>query len=255
MTVLTPARPRAASDHDLFEALRGPDPKLADDACAALVRRYDWLARTSARRYSGRGESDEELRQVAYLGLLLAIRRFDPDRGTDFAAFARPTVLGELRRHFRDRRRWIRIPRRLQELRLQAATAAEQLTHTLGREPTTAELAAHLGIDVEEAAEVFSVDTFALASLDAPLNPSDPDSGNCADLLGEDDPRLDYVVSMTALRPLLAQLPPRDLRMVQLRFCDEQTQAQIGAQIGVSQMHVSRLLEATLSRLRKQLLA
>jgi RNA polymerase sigma-B factor len=243
------------TDHDLFVALRGADKAAADEACAALVRRYDWLARTSARRYSGRGESDDELRQVAYLGLLLAIRRFDPDRGADFPAFARPTILGELRRHFRDRRRWIKIPRRLQELRLQAAAVTEALTHELGRQPTRQELADRLGVDVEEAVEACGADTFTLTSLDAPVVPGDPDSGNVGDLIAEEDHRFDDIVSWVALQPLLAELPARELKLVQLRFYGDRTQAQIASEIGVSQMHVSRLLTATLGGLREKLLA
>jgi RNA polymerase sigma-B factor len=248
-------RPGEPTDAELFTALHGPDERAAEDACAALVRRYDWLARTSARRYAGRGESDEELGQVAYLGLLLAIRRFDHERGADFAAFARPTVFGELRRHFRDKRRWIKIPRRLQELRLQATAATEELTQRLGREPTRAELAARLGIEVDEVIEVCAADTFTLASLDAPLDAGDPDSGSCGDLLAADDRRIDHVIDWTSLRPLLAKLPEREQRMVELRFYGDRTQSQIAAEFGISQMHVSRLLAATLDRLREQLLA
>lgn len=248
-----PSEPQRAGDQDLFGLLHGADPRAADDACGELVRRYEWLARSAARRYAGRGESDEDLRQVAYLGLVKAIRRFEADRGVDFPAFARPTVLGELRRHFRDQRRWIRIPRRLQELRLRAAVANEAMTHELGRRPTTSELAACLGIDVEEALEIDTVDTFVLASLHAPLDPSDPESGCLLDTLGGEDPRLEHAVAMAAVEPLLAQLHPRERRMLQLRFYGDRTQAEIGADIGVSQMHVSRMLEATLSRLRRKL--
>jgi len=206
-----------------------------------------WLAA----RYAGRGVDLEELRQVAYVGLMLAIGRFDPDRGSPFVAFARPTVQGELQRHFRDRRRWIRLPRRLQETKAAIEPAREELVHTLGRWPTTGELAVFLALEEDAVREAMAADdTFALRPLDEPLG---DDGVFLTDLLGAPDPRLDLVLDRHLLRGLLAGLPVRDREIVQLSFFADRTQVEIGELLGISQMHVSRLLKQTLCSLRRQM--
>jgi RNA polymerase sigma-B factor len=240
------------ADADLFRALPGATPDETQRIHALLVSRHAGLVRWIASRYAGRGVEIDELRQVAYVGLMLAIRRFDPDRGLPFVAFARPTVQGEIQRHFRDRRRWIRLPRRLQELKAALAVAQEELVHALGRWPSKAELAAFLLIEEDQVREALAAeDTFELASV------AEPVAGyaelSLADVLGAPDPHLDLVVDRQVLRALLTELPPRDQQILQLRFFADQTQSQIGHQLGLSQMHVSRLLSSTLDTLREQM--
>jgi RNA polymerase sigma-B factor len=241
-----------AVDTDLFRALSGATPEETERIYARLVARHAGLVRWLASRYARRGVDTDELCQVGYVGLMLAIGRFDPDRGIAFVAFARPTVQGEIQRHFRDRRRWIRLPRRLQELRAALQLAGEELAQSLGRWPTAAELAAFVAVDEIEVREALAAhDTFAMASVDEPA--AGEGGLHLADVVGGPDPRIDLVVDSHVLRTLLATLPARDQEIVQLRFFDDQTQSQIGVQLGISQMQVSRLLKSALGRLRHQL--
>lgn len=197
-----------------------------------------------------------ELVQVGYVGLMLAITRFDPERGSDFTSFARPTVQGEIRRYFRDKRQWIRLPRRLQELQAEIKPAMERLTHELGRSPTVAEVAHRLAVDEELVLEALTADDgFSHLSLDPLVGNDDGTTLTLADTLGEEDARFDLLVDGVAVRPVIAALPDRDRQILQLRFFDGLTQVEIGKVIGVSQMQVSRILARILGDVRAQLAA
>lgn len=246
-------RPESRSDTELFQQLRGlaEDEACREEIATALVHRYSWMVHWAANRYSRRGELTEELEQVGYLGLVEAIDRFDPDRGVQFASFARPTILGELRRHFRDHRRWIRLPRKIQELKLRLNEATEYLTHATGRTPTPAELAVYLDASVEDLTEALATDDgFTPLSLDHPLGSDD--GASYLDSLATDGDLSD-VVDHASLWPLIQQLPAREQHMLLLRFYGNKSQSEIADQLGVSQMHISRLLHQTLTTLRSQL--
>jgi RNA polymerase sigma-B factor len=243
-------------DAELFRLMGTAGPAERDRIRDLLVNRHTGLVRWLAAQYAHPGVEIDELRQVGFLGLVLAIDRFDVERGHDFLTFARPTVQGEIRRWFRDKRRWIRLPRRLQEAKASIREASEVLTHRLGREPSNAELAAHAGLTEELVAEARAADdTFTTASLDAPLGSADgEESFTVADTVGADDERIGLLVECQALRGLISELPERERRILHLRFYQELTQAQIGTELGISQMHVSRLLARTLDRLRTAVL-
>jgi RNA polymerase sigma-B factor len=200
-----------------------------------------------AQRFRGRGEPYDDLVQVGTIGLLNAVDRFDPERGA-FTGFAVPTILGEIRRHFRDRGWAMRVPRRLQELGRRVSAAREELTHTLGRSPTVQELAAHLQEDVDLVLEALdSASAYTMVPL--PSTPEDTTQGR----LGVLDDSLELVEDRATLRPLLAQLPARERTILALRFIRGMSQSQIAAEVGVSQMHVSRLLTRSLGTLREGL--
>jgi len=195
-----------------------------------------------------------ELEQVGFVGLAAAFARFDPDRGTDFIAFALPTVQGEIRKYFRDKRPSMRLPRRLQETRTALRTATDLLTQRHGRHPTVAELAAHLDIDEEVVLEaVTAADAYALPSLDASIGGDDTDAWTLADTLGADDRRLELIIDCAALRPAIAALPERDREILRLRFFADLSQAEIGRRLGCSQMHISRILRRILTQLRYEI--
>jgi RNA polymerase sigma-B factor len=216
-----------------------------------IVIRYSGLVKWIAGRYVNPAVEREELEQVGFLGLVLAIQRFDPDRGSDFISFARPTVQGEIRRYFRDKRRWIRLPRRLQTTKAVLREATERLTHALGRAPTVTELAADLAVDEELVLEALTVDDgFSPHSLDTPIGADDGDAWTLADSIGQPEPAIDLFLDCHSLRPLLDELSERDRLIIELRFFHDMTQAEIGQQLGFSQMHISRLLSGILSRLR-----
>lgn len=213
-----------------------------------------WLpmARRLARRYASRGEDLEDLTQVAMVGLIKAIDGFDPEHGADFSGYAIPTILGELRRHFRDRMWNIRVPRRLQELNMAINKARGQLVQTLGRVPTVADIATHLSITEEEVIEgLEGAYAYRPSSLSTPVV-SDGDT-ELGDTLGSHDPGYAQTDLNLSLGPALSCLTERERRIVTLRFYGNLTQSQIGEQIGVSQMHVSRLLAQALAKLRTQL--
>ncbi|WP_438489689.1 SigB/SigF/SigG family RNA polymerase sigma factor [Streptomyces sp. S186] len=215
------------------------------------------MVRYVARRYRHRGDDMDDIVQVGTIGLIKAIDRFDVSRAVEFSTFAVPYILGEMRRLFRDTGWAVHVPRRLQELRTELAKAKEELHARLDRDPTVAELAAHLRLPEEEVIEgLVAANGYAADSLDTPLDP-DPLGRRraLADVLGEEDRALATVEDLHALAPLLRQLAPRERRIIELRFGQEMTQSQIGAEIGVSQMHVSRLLNHTLTRLRSGMLA
>ncbi|MEZ0166759.1 SigB/SigF/SigG family RNA polymerase sigma factor [Kineococcus sp. LSe6-4] len=213
-----------------------------------LTRRHLPLAEHLAARFAGRGEPQDDLTQVATIGLLKALDRFDPSRGVPFGAYAVPTMVGEIKRHFRDRGWAMRVPRRVQEAGRLLADTREVLTQELGRAPTVAELAERTGHDTDDVVEVLEA---ANAYSTVPLDTGSPSSPALA--LGEDDAALANVENREALRPLLAALPVRERRILVLRFVRGMSQSQIAAEVGISQMHVSRLLSRTLGRLREGL--
>jgi len=206
-----------------------------------------------ARRFRDRGEPLEDLRQVAAVGLLKAIDGFDVDRGHGFTAYAAPTILGELRRHFRDKGWDIRVPRRLQELRAEITSVTEALTHRLGRSPTTADLADELNMGEDEIREgLLASLAYTADSLQTPLR-SEDDGTTLADLIVQDDNGYDVVEARESLRMVIGELPERERRILGLRFFRQLTQSEIAAELGISQMHVSRILNRSLGSLRNQL--
>jgi RNA polymerase sigma-B factor len=218
-----------------------------------VVERCLPLAEHIARRFDGRGEGFEDLVQVARLGLVNAVDRFDPDRGADFVSFAVPTIMGEVRRHFRDTAWAVRVPRRMKELHLSLSHATADLSQRLGRAPSASELAQELGIDQEEVLQgLVAGNAYTTISVDR-SSPQTDDGLTLAETLGEYDAALDEVENNEALRPLLEALPERERSIVMLRFFGNMTQTQIAERVGVSQMHVSRLLAKTLAQLRDQL--
>jgi RNA polymerase sigma-B factor len=244
------------SDLELFRAMRTAGLTEKRRMQDLLVRRHSGLVRWLAGQYANKAVDVDELRQVGYLGLVLAIQRFDFERGHDFTTFARPTVQGEIRRYFRDKRRWIRLPRRLQEAKACLRESNELMTHQLGREPTVEELALHAELSADLVTEALAADdTFAPASLDAPVGADGEESFTVADTIGCEDERIELLIDCDSVRPLIADLPERERRMLHMRFYEDKTQTEIGAELGISQMHVSRLLARTLDTLREQLVA
>ena len=221
----------------------------------ALVEAHLPLVEYLARRFAGRGEPLDDLIQVATIGLIKAVDRFDPERGVEFSTYATPTIAGEVKRHFRDKGWAVRVPRRLQELKLALTRATADLTQKLGRAPTVAELAQFLELTEEEILEgLESAHAYSTVSLDAP--DSDEDDGPAvSDSLGMVDEALEGVEYRESLKPLLEALPPREKRILLLRFFGNMTQSQIATELGISQMHVSRLLARTLAQLREGLLS
>jgi len=222
------------------------DARLRDE----IIEDYLWIARHATKRFAGRGESADDLLQVASLALVKAVDRFDPSMNLRFATFAMPTVLGELRRHFRDRTWSMRVSRRLKDLHLELRAASEQLTHILGHPPSVAELAEELDISVEEVLEALEAGaTYRAASLDVgPLGDDSADPGESR-VPGNEDPAVVETPERVAVMRSLEKLPQRDRRVVYLRFYLGLTQSEIAEEIGVSQVHVSRILRATLARL------
>ncbi|QWF80091.1 SigB/SigF/SigG family RNA polymerase sigma factor [Amycolatopsis sp. CA-230715] len=233
-------------------SLAEEDPRRAE-VRDKLVTGHLPLAEHIAQRFSGRGVAKEDLVQVGTVGLINAVDRFDASRGADFLSFAVPTVMGEVRRHFRDTGWLVRVPRRLKELHLSLSNASTKLSQQLGRAPTPSELAEHLGVTKDDVYEGLEAgNAYNSASLDEVLT-SDSDSAALGDLLGEDDAGLIGVENSGALEPLVAALPERERRILALRFVHNLTQTQIAERIGVSQMHVSRLLARSLTALREGL--
>jgi RNA polymerase sigma-B factor len=227
---------------------------LREAACEELVNRYRPLVRSCVRRFSNSPEPYEDLLQVGYVGLIKAINNYDPAAGTGLAGYALPCVSGEIKRYFRDKRWQVHVRRSLQELRLAARKASADLTQSLGRSPTDEELAEQLDISTDELREVKQVDlAFQSSSLDAPLAVEDG-SSSLADVIGSEDPLLEQVLDMEAVWTHLSGLPDRQQQLLLMRFYGNMTQAEIGGHLGISQMHVSRLLAEALSYLRACLL-
>ena len=240
----------------LFEQLATapPDDPEHNRIRDELVEMHLPLVEYLARRFRNRGEPLDDLVQVATIGLIKSVDRFDLDRGVEFSTYATPTIVGEIKRHFRDKGWAIRVPRRLQELKLQLTKATGELSQRNGRSPTVNELARHLGMSEEEVLEgLESANAYSAVSLDAP-DSGDTDAPAVADTLGSTDDSLEGVEYRESLKPLLEQLPPREKRILLLRFFRNMTQSQIAAELGISQMHVSRLLARTLTQLRDGLL-
>jgi RNA polymerase sigma-B factor len=243
--VLLGARRQHAEDEAQREALR----QLAIHTAGSL-------AMGLARRYQGRGEPLDDLTQVATLGLIKAVDGFDPAYGAAFASYAVPTIIGEIRRYFRDKGWQIRVPRRIQELGLDLVDAGEVLAQRLGHSPTVQDLATYLGATEDQVVEAIdATHAYRPASLSTPANGSgDGDADlELADRIGALDDRFELVDDRESLRPLLAALPARQRHIIALRFYGNMTQAQIAAKIGISQMHVSRLLSDALRQLRRGL--
>ncbi|MET8572010.1 RNA polymerase sigma factor SigF [Streptomyces sp. NPDC004783] len=211
------------------------------------------LVKFAASRFRSRSEPMEDIIQVGTIGLIKAIDRFEMSRGVEFPTFAMPTIIGEIKRFFRDTSWSVRVPRRLQELRLDLAKAGDELAQRLDRAPTVSELAEHLGLSRDEVVEGMAAsNAYTASSLDA--QPEEDDSeGALADRIGYEDNGLEGIEYVESLKPLIAELPPRDRKILSLRFVAGMTQSEIGEELGISQMHVSRLLSRTLVRLRKGL--
>ena len=242
---------------ELFVRFRDEEAPQAsrDTARDELVHLHLPLVEHCARRFRNRGEPFEDLVQVGTIGLIKSIDRFDSDRGVEFSTYATPTIIGEIKRYFRDKGWAIRVPRRLQELRMQIGAASAELTQTLGRSPTPRELAENLHCTVEEIVEgIESSNAYATLSLDASDgNGEEGGAATMLDALGVDDVNLEHVEIRESLKPLLDRLEPREKKILLLRFFKNMTQSQIADEIGVSQMHVSRLLTRTLAELRRSL--
>jgi RNA polymerase sigma-B factor len=214
-----------------------------------LVNAHLSLAEYLARRFANRGEPLEDLVQVASLGLVKAADRFEPSRGVEFSTYATHTIVGELKRHFRDKAWSVRAPRRMQELYLRLGTAVAALSQELGRSPTIAELATELSVSEEEVLEALEAgNAYRSTSLDAPVGGQEGEA--LAGNLGENDPSLEDAERRATLSPLLAKLPPRERLIIYLRFFENLTQSEIAEHLGLSQMHVSRLLTKSVAELR-----
>ncbi len=218
---------------------------------AQLVEGHLGLAEYLARRFSNRGEQLDDLVQVASLGLLKAVDRFEPSRGVEFSTYATHTIVGELKRHFRDKGWAVRAPRRMQELYLRLGKVVSSLSQELGRSPTIPELAADAQVSEEEVLEALEAgQAYRFSSLDAPGGGDDDDGDTLSAHLGGEDPRLLEAEHRAALSPLIERLAPRDQTILHLRFFVGMTQSEIADQLGISQMHVSRLLARSLNQLR-----
>ncbi|MDN3295793.1 RNA polymerase sigma factor SigF [Streptomyces ficellus] len=215
------------------------------------------LVKYAATRFRNRSDQMEDIIQVGTIGLIKAIDRFDLSREVEFTTFAMPCVVGEIKRFFRDTSWSVHVPRRLQELRIDIARATDELFQRLDRSPTPAELAEHLGMEEDEVLEgLVAANGYTAGSLDLPLDDSgDNASETLGDRLGEPDRELEIVENVQALKPLIEEFDERDRRILKMRYVDEMTQSEIGAELGVSQMHVSRLLSRITARLREGLLA
>jgi RNA polymerase sigma-B factor len=253
--------PRRSSTNDDYADVPGSLQRMHeqsdDEQRAALraqiVERCLPLAEHVARRFSDRGEAFEDLLQVARVGVVNAVDRFDADRGNSFLSFAVPTVMGEVRRHFRDTMWSMRVPRRAKETSLRIGRASDELVQQLGRSPRPTELAAHLDMPVDEVIDgLMARSAYNAMSIDAEPE-GDDDSRSIRDTLGEEDERFDQVEEFVMLRPALEKLPEREREILSLRFFHSMSQSEIAAKVGISQMHVSRLLSRTLTQLRAEM--
>jgi len=241
---------------DLFDADLSTDELFArrdEPACRErLIEAYMPLARSLALKYAHTGQSHDDLFQVACTSLIGAVDRFDPARGYQFQSFAVPTILGELKRYHRDRGWSVRVPRRLQETGLVVKGAVPFLCQELGRSPTVSEIAEYTGLTDEDVLEAMEAQqSYSSVSIDVP--PSEDGTSAIADRLTADDDGIESVEQWADLGPLLRRLSPRDRRIVALRFFADQTQSEIAETVGLSQMHVSRLLRGAVDFLRREL--
>ncbi len=237
-------RALAAVEHGSPEYLRRRD---------AIVERNLALADHIARRFHGRGESRDDLVQVARVGLVNAVTRFDVEIGSNFLYFAVPTIMGEVRRHFRDNGWSVKVPRRLKELHLRVNATTAELSQRLGRAPTASELAAEMGVERQEVVDcLIAANSYTTLSIDCGGR-DDDDSQPLADVVGQIDHGLEQIENRELLRKLLATLPQRERTVLMMRFFESMTQTQIAERVGISQMHVSRLLAKSLDRIRAQI--
>ena len=240
------------SDRELVRTVQSEPRGSAghEGACEMLVTRYQSLVRSCAQRYRQSPEPQEELMQVGYVGLLKAINNFDPSFGSNLAAYAQPCISGEIKRHFRDKRWQVHVKRSVQELRLELRRARGELTQSLARSPRAEELAQHLGVSDAELRDAQRADlVFQASSLDAPLAEGQ-DTAALSDLMGSEDPQLEHALDMEAVWTHWSDLPVRQQRLLMMRFYGNMTQTEIGEKLGISQMHVSRLLAGALDYLR-----
>ncbi|MFD3481933.1 MULTISPECIES: RNA polymerase sigma factor SigF [unclassified Streptomyces] len=239
----------------LFERLEGLEEGTHEHAYVrnTLVELNLALVKFAASRFRSRSEPMEDIIQVGTIGLIKAIDRFELSRGVEFPTFAMPTIVGEIKRFFRDTSWSVRVPRRLQELRLELAKAGDELSQQLDRAPTVGELADRLGITNDEVVEGMAAsNAYTASSLDAQPEEDDTE-GALSDRIGYEDHGIEGIEYVESLKPLIAGLPSRDRTILSLRFVANMTQSEIGEELGISQMHVSRLLSRTLVRLRKGL--
>ncbi|MGW6022385.1 RNA polymerase sigma factor SigF [Streptomyces sp. NPDC055099] len=242
----------AAAFRRLTEMPHGPE---RDALRQELVRAWLPMAERLAGRFRNRGEALDDLRQVAALGLVKAVDRYDPERGSAFESYAVPTVTGEIKRHFRDHMWTLHVPRRVQDLRNRVRFARQELTQTVpGRAPSLAEIAEKAQLSEEDAAAgLEALESFTALSLDAELPGSD-DGYALRDALGAPDPALDVVIDREAVKPRIAALPERERDILYMRFFGDMTQSRIAEQLGISQMHVSRLISRCCDRLREEVM-
>ena len=240
---------RAIEDRRLLVRYRANGDPVAREQ---LVARFLPLARQLARRYQRGGEPLDDLVQVASLGLLKAIDRFDPARETAFSSFAVPTILGELKRHFRDKGWSVRVPRDLQELSVKVDRVADEMSRELGRAPTPVEIGERTGSSLEQVLEAREASgAYRAVSLDRPRTDEDDEGDSYADAVGADDPGYRLAEASATIDRLMRVLSDREREVLRLRFEEDLTQSEIGERVGVSQMHVSRLIRQSIARLRE----
>ena len=241
-----------------FDKLAGYDPgdPERDITRGEIIRLCLPLADHIARRFTGRGENYDDLHQVARLGLVLAVDRYDVSRGTPFLSFAVPTMMGEVRRHFRDVTWATRVPRRLKELRTLLAQTTDRLSQRLGRMPTTGELSTELDTDIVEVSQTIAAsNAYRSDSLDELITADENETYPVNASLGAEEPCYELTENAMAVRPLIAELPVRERRILIMRFFESRTQTQIARTMNISQMQVSRILSRTLHRLHDQALS
>ncbi|MGA7172339.1 MAG: SigB/SigF/SigG family RNA polymerase sigma factor [Candidatus Dormiibacterota bacterium] len=225
------------------------DPKVREE----LIPQYAALVHSLARRFAGRGEPLEDLEQVGYLGLIAAINRFDPSLGLEFTTFATPTILGEIKRYFRDKSWAVRVPRRLQETYARVVRTQQELSQELGRGPTVPEIAARLELEPDEVLQALEAGPAQRAlSLESPAGLSDGD-GELGDRLGAEDENLSRIELQNMLAGAMRHLTPREREIMVLRFVEQLPQTEVARRLGISQMHVSRLQRAALAQLKREL--
>ncbi|MET8869714.1 SigB/SigF/SigG family RNA polymerase sigma factor [Nonomuraea sp. NPDC004580] len=255
MPVLNPALEQFTAEELLAELA---DPQISELHAVRirerLVEMHEGLVNEVTRRYRYRGEPMEDLRQAAYVGLMKAVNGYDPELGHEFRGYAMITMMGEVKRHFRDRTWAIRVPRVYQERRIELNKATAELTQTLGHSPTVADLAAKMGISEEDVLLALEASTaYSTLSLDAPVNNGDDDAAELSDFLPAQDESLNTLLDKHAVKPLIDALPAREKNILLMRFYGNMTQSEIAKEFGISQMHVSRILRAVLTQLRTAL--
>jgi RNA polymerase sigma-B factor len=243
-----------SADREMFEQLAALEAGTSEHEAlrAALIERHLPLVTFMARKFADRGEPLDDLIQVGTIGLIKAIDRFEISKGFEFSTFATPTIVGEIKRHFRDKTWAVRVPRRLQELGASVTKATTELTQKLDQSPTPKEIAKHLGITVDDVAEALESNAaYSTVSLDV----TSETSTSIGETFGALDEALEGVEYRESLKPLLSQLDDREKRILQMRFFDNLSQSQIATELGISQMHVSRILNKVLTHLREGLIS